>query len=154
NVYGYSEFPLHTDTAFWSVPARYLVLGMINKSGCNTHVVSIYDVFRKLGSETSSLSKSSIYMIDTIEGKKYVSLYFKYLSQTGFRFDANCMKPINIDAKHFHSKMIDCLSNINTTPITWSGNKAIILDNWKTLHGRRSVPYSEHNRELFRVYTG
>ena len=93
-------------------------------------------------------------MIDTIGGKKYSSLYFKYQSQTGFKFDANCMKPINRDARLFHAKITECFSDLATTPITWTGNKAVILDNWNTLHGRRAVSNTEKNRNLFRIYTG
>ncbi len=154
NVFGYSEFPLHSDTAFWDIPARYLVLGMIDQSNCDTHVVSTTDIFNKLGNEVSKLAKKSIYMIDTIEGKKYASLYFSHNSKTGFKFDANCMKPVNRDAKLFHSKITESFSDLKTTHISWSGNKAIVLDNWNTLHGRRSVSDTEKNRQLFRVYTG
>ena len=154
NVFGCSEFPLHTDTAFWTIPARYLVLGMIEQSDCDTHIISTSDIFSKLGDEVSKLARTSIYMIDTIEEKKYSSLYFKYQSQTGFKFDANCMKPINRDAKLFHSKIMECFTDLKTTPIIWSGNKAVVLDNWNTLHGRRAVSDTENNRKLFRIYTG
>jgi len=154
NVFGYSDFPLHTDTAFWSIPARYLVLGMFNQSDCHTQVIRSSDVFNKLGSEISKLVKNSIYMINTLEGKKYASLYFKHKSQTGFKFDSNCMKPVNIAAKLFHSKMMGIFQNLEVTNISWSGNKAIILDNWVTLHGRETVPSTDINRQLFRVYIG
>ena len=154
NVFGYSEFPLHTDTAFWSVPARYLILGMIEQSACDTHIVSVSDVFLRLGDEVLKLARTSIYMIDTIEEKKYLSLFFKHQAKLGFRFDANCMKPINKDAKMFHSKIRECFSELESTPIVWSGKTAVILDNWNTLHGRRAVSHKEKNRKLFRIYTG
>jgi len=154
NIYGYSEFPLHTDTAFWSTPARYLVLGMIDKSSCNTHIISFSDVLAEMEEQILKCAKNSIYIINTFEGKKFTSAYFKNGSQAGFRFDPNCMTPVNRYAKLFHVEFLACLKKINPKPIAWTGNKAVVLDNWRTLHGRESVSHLDRNRKLMRVYTG
>ncbi|MGB1800544.1 MAG: hypothetical protein ACPHLK_06915 [Gammaproteobacteria bacterium] len=154
NVYGYAEFPLHTDLAFWLLPARYVVLGMINKSDSYTNVILTTDVFSELGKDVTNYARDSIYIIDTIEGKKYSSLFFRSQSLTGFKFDSNCMKPVNGHAKLFHNKITACLNDIETTSIHWTGNKAVVIDNWNTLHGRGRVNASDKNRNLMRVYTG
>jgi alpha-ketoglutarate-dependent taurine dioxygenase len=59
------------------------------------------------------------------------------------------MKPINDSAK----RVVHLMSEMNTNlwGINWSGNKAIIIDNWKMLHGRREAKAGE-KRELKRIY--
>lgn len=40
-LYGYSAFPIHTDTAFWSLPARYVIMAMKSSSKCGTSFLSL-----------------------------------------------------------------------------------------------------------------
>jgi len=152
--YGFSLFPLHTDTAFWSQPSRYIVIGMFMKSDSNTHLIQTSEVFSKLSTKSLNYAKSATYIIDTIEGKKYTSLLFSEFGENGFRFDPSCMKPINKAANYFHNEFCYLLENIKVNEIHWTGNKAVVIDNWKCLHGRGCVAEDEHNRELMRVYTG
>ncbi len=60
--YGYSSFPLHTDTAFWPRPARYLVLGMLAKSECDTFILSVRSIINSL-SKASLKSLSNVHEI-------------------------------------------------------------------------------------------
>lgn len=154
NVFGYSEFPLHTDTAFWEIPARHVILAMIDKSDCETHIINTSDVLSELDQEYLKYAKGSIYMIDTIEGKKYSSLYFRHESQVGFKYDPMCMIPFNSNAKIFHTKFTKILEKIEPESISWTGGKAIIMDNWATLHGRGTISLLEKNRKLLRIYIG
>ncbi|CZG21748.1 hypothetical protein SDA22_00280 [Legionella pneumophila serogroup 1] len=154
NIYGFSEFPLHTDTAFWPIPARYVVMGMFNKSNCSTSILNLTDFFSEPNQQALRKAQNSIYLIKTIEGKRYTSFYFKNGSKDGFRFDTNCMIPVNNESKIFHTELIKWLIKQKRSTINWSGNKAIILDNWKILHGRGAIPYSERNRKLMRIYVG
>jgi len=154
NRYGFSSFPLHTDTAFWSEPSRYIVIGMFMKSDSNTYLIQTSDVFSKLSTKALNYAKSATYVIDTIEGKKYTSLLFSQFSENGLRFDPCCMKPINKAAKYFHNEFCGLLENIKVNSIEWTGNKAVVIDNWKCLHGRSAIAEDEHSRELMRIYTG
>jgi len=154
NRFGYSSFPLHTDTAFWSRPSRYIVLGMLNQSNCTTYLINTKDIFKKLNKRARIAAKHSTYMINTFEGKKYTSVLFTYDKKIGFRYDPTCMVPINKDAKYFHNEFHDLLKDEKTQSIHWTGNKAVIIDNWILMHGRSKVSEHEHKRELIRIYTG
>lgn len=154
NRHGLSEFPLHTDTAFWSIPARYVVMGMIKKSDCLTSLVEWEEIFSGLTLKSKQYASTATYMIDNIEGKKYCSLLFNHKGTKGFRFDPSCMKPVNNAAKYFHSEFCEALHSAEKKMISWSGRKAVIIDNWKYLHGRNSVLRTDKERELFRVYVG
>ena len=149
---GYSSFPLHTDTAFWAKPARYLVLGMRNKSECSTLVLNARRLLREFGGETLTAAENSIYVLDTIEGKRYTSACFQYNGESGFRFDPHCMNPKNRAAFKFHQQFTDRLKTCEAQSILWTGNKAVILDNWNVVHGREEVGKGQMMRRLMRIY--
>lgn len=152
NKFGLSEFPLHSDTAFWSQPPRYIVMGMIGVSSCNTQLIAWSEIFSLLSAQAKIYANSATYLIDTIEGKKYASLLFSVNGVRGFRFDPCCMKPQNKAARRFHEEMIEIQQKLNTKKIVWTGEKAVVIDNWKYLHGRSSVSANEDKRELLRIY--
>lgn len=154
NRHGYANFPYHSDTAFWSTPARYIVLGMFEKSECSTRILETTELYSLFGSNLLSHAKDSIFMINTINEKKYTSALFKQGTETGFRFDTSCMVPINNSAKVLQRALEKYLKGPVGVPIIWSGNKAVVIDNWNTLHARDNVNTNDSNRTLMRIYTG
>lgn len=150
NIYGLSEFPLHTDTAFWGVPARYVVMGMVSTSECTTNYISLQEIDEFMSGELFNKARRAIYLIETFEGSKYTSPVFYMAGSYGFRFDPNIMTPVNSHAKKFHKELSAALEKIEVRKVEWSGNKAIVFDNWKYLHGRSAV--KNENREIFRIY--
>ena len=151
--FGYSSFPLHTDTSFWSKPARFIVLGMLNKSKCDSYVLNIKAVLGTLSDKALKSMDCATYLIETVEGKKYTSLLFKENKINGFKFDLSCMIPINKSAKYFHNEFVEALIDQKIEPIHWTGNKAVIIDNWNVMHGRKEVSITERERKLMRIYT-
>ncbi|MEW8204420.1 MAG: TauD/TfdA family dioxygenase [Candidatus Thiodiazotropha endolucinida] len=149
-VYGLSAFPFHTDTAFWGIPARYVVLGMFRKSQCTTNYISLCDIAEIISSDFRSKAEKSIYLVETFEGRKYTSPFFCRNGTFGIRFDPNIMKPANGHARRFHGELLAAMAAIEPRRIHWSGDKAVVFDNWKNLHGRSAV--KNERREIFRVY--
>ncbi|WP_227368855.1 hypothetical protein [Halomonas sp. M20] len=150
NIYGLSAFPFHTDTAFWGVPARYVVMGMFRKSQCTTNYISFCDIAGVISSDFRSMAEKSIYLVETFEGCKYTSPIFCRNGVLGFRFDPNVMKPANGHAKKLHGELLAAMGAIEPKKIHWNGNKAVVFDNWKNLHSRSAV--KNERRELFRIY--
>ncbi|EPN4981361.1 TauD/TfdA family dioxygenase [Vibrio alginolyticus] len=150
--FGLNEFPMHTDTSFWSTPARYLIFGMKEKSKVSTTLTRMSDILSSLPSECLSNIENCIYLLQTYEETKYVGLTFKRGGQIGYRFDPNIMTPKNDVAKIVHEAILKALSDLPKIEINWVGNQVAIVDNWQFLHGRNAVGQKENNRELLRLY--
>lgn len=150
NTYGLSAFPFHTDTAFWGMPARYVVMGMLKRSQCTTNYISLSDIDKYVSDDFYSKAAKSIYLVETFEGSKYTSPVFYNDGVLGFRFDPNIMKPTNDHAKRFHEEFLSAIDRIESIKIHWNGNKAVVFDNWEYLHSRS--PVKDERREIFRIY--
>lgn len=148
--YGLSPLPLHTDTAFNSLPVRYLIFGMLKPSEASTRHINIDHVLEGSSKNLLKLARESIYLLETFEQANYTSAIFSNNATTGFRYDSNIMTPANKSAKQFDLELAEAIENIGSKEVCWSGNKALILDNWKCLHGRSKVV--ECDREILRVY--
>jgi len=151
NQYGYNSFPLHTDTAFWGKPARYILLSSKEISNCSTLIVSSSDIWENISDDDMKFAKQAIYLIKTIHGQFYSSLIFRENNIEGLRYDSTCMRPFNQSGKKIQESLELILSNIQPKKIDWTGNKTIIIDNWKILHGRTPI-INNKNRELKRIY--
>ncbi len=149
-IYGLSTFPFHTDTAFWGVPARYIVMGMLTTSQCTTNYISLSDIDKYISGDFLSKARKAIYLVETFEGSKYTSPVFDNNGRCGFRFDPNIMTPVNGHAKRFHEELVVAMDRVESRKIDWNGNKAVVFDNWNYLHGRSAV--KNESREIFRIY--
>jgi len=150
NIYGLSAFPLHTDTAFWGIPARYVVMGMLKTSKCTTNYVSLSNINKFVSGDFLIKARRAIYLVETFEGCKYTSPVFYENGSCGFRFDPNIMTPVNGHAKKFHEEFVAAINKVESIKIDWNGNKAVVFDNWNYLHSRSAVV--NENRQLFRIY--
>lgn len=150
HAYGLSPFPMHTDTAYNSLPIRYLILGMLRPSETSTRYINIEKVMQAGSANLRKLARESIYLIETFEQAKYASVIFSSGGVSGVRYDPNIMTPANKSAKQFDLEFSEAISIAGFEEVCWQGNKAIVLDNWKCLHGRSKV--LESNREIIRIY--
>lgn len=149
-AYGLSAFPLHTDTAFWGLPARYIVMGMLTPSRSTTNYVPLSEIHRLISGDLLKQARRAIYLVETFEGSKYTSLVFDAGESCGIRFDPNIMTPVNGYAKRIHEELIIAMNRLKLRKIDWDGNKAVVIDNWNVLHSRSAV--NNENREMLRIY--
>src|SRR5262245_24445425 len=63
--HGTGAFPLHTDTAFWPIPCRYLVMRVYGDCRRATTVVRFEDAFGKNSSKLVTLVERSIWRVRT-----------------------------------------------------------------------------------------
>jgi hypothetical protein len=151
-VYGRGEFPLHTDTAFWPTPARYIVLRVRGDTRRYTKLRAFEEVLSNCGGRILTLVDQSIWRVRGATSSFYCTLSYRLQGRTVWRYDNECMFPANRAAREVKG-IFEVLMKGNTEErISWSGDDAVILSNWRVLHGRGPAPQDEDERILERVY--
>lgn len=143
--YGYGKFPLHTDTAFWMCPARY-VLMRSNDSSCTSTL--ILDAENTMELFASPSAKNALFGILTNESTFYGSAMLG--ANRGIRFDPCYMRPANSAAKHLSEQVGKASEKAHA--FEWTGANALLIDNWACLHGRNEIGLNDLGRCLSRVY--
>jgi alpha-ketoglutarate-dependent taurine dioxygenase len=147
--YGRGQFPMHSDTAFWPTPARYVVLRSAEPCNTSTLLMQSPELRRILHGHRVD---TAIFSIRTTAGNSYGKAIFSR-EPFGIRFDPCYMKATNSDAR----KLIESLSFPDSNSIlkfTWTGSNALIIDNWKCLHARAPIDNGDTERRLSRIYVG
>lgn len=149
--YEMAEFPFHSDTAFWNLPAKYVLLSCEGLSDTATTFLTFEDIYKTLNPEEVIELNKSIFFVKTPTKKFYSSLINIYANQKFIRFDTNCMKPVNKSATKILLIIDNKINQLKISKIRWDQPKVFIFDNWRILHGRESVKNDE-NRILKRIY--
>jgi hypothetical protein len=146
SIHGTGPFPLHTDTVFWPVPVRYVILRAYGDTRRPTTVITFDRLLRECGTQFSSLAKQSVWLVGKTSEKLkkfYCSLKFRHGLSDGWRYDGDCMSPANPAAAKANRILQHLVAAGNAHPITWSNDTAVVLSNWKVLHGRGPEPDHE-----------
>jgi len=151
NRFGFKQFPLHTDTAFYARPIRYMMLHSIDESQCSTTILHSDSILNSLSKEEYDLARKAVFTIKTNSATFYSSLLFIHNNIKGFKYDPTCMFPANKAGKIIESRIRNALRTCNKVPLKWSGNNTLIIDNWKCLHGREASK-EDYKRVLKRIY--
>jgi hypothetical protein len=151
-VHGIAEFPLHSDTAFWPLPARYVVLRVYGDVRRQTIIRPFEDILGKGDNRLRVLAETSVWVVRTPSAHFYSSMRFRLDNQIGWRYDRQCMFPANDAAEELAATLDPVTTCGYGERISWSGEEAVVLSNWKVLHGRGPAPREEHNRILERIY--
>jgi alpha-ketoglutarate-dependent taurine dioxygenase len=154
NKYGYGEFPFHTDTAFWLKPARYIVMTSLLASDTDTVIIGLGQLLNMLSNNVQALAKSAIFSVKTSQTSHYTCAALGSTLCDGIRFDSCCMSPANESARCLQESIIETTQNIEPAQIRWSGSNAVVIDNWKALHGRKAIEQEFESRTLARIYVG
>lgn len=147
-AYGKASFPLHTDTAFWPLPARYLVMRV---TGDTRRPTLIAPIPLPLSAATASNVQSSIWVVNGAR-PFYCSMQFRHHGNLGFRYDPMLMQPANESAAKVQPILSVLLAGLPCFALDWAAVGTVIVDNWRTLHGRGPEPLLEGKRVLERVY--
>jgi len=149
--FGRGRFPLHTDTAFWPVPARYLVFRATGDLRRPTTVLPINRIPGIFGNKMLEIISRSIWLLKTPSMATYCSMRFPVGEADVWRYDRQCMTPANSAAKEI-AEAVDCLSAGLADEIQWRADNAVVIANWVVLHGRGPEPANEAVRNLERIY--
>lgn len=144
--HGLRSFPLHTDTAFWAQPARFVVLFAGKSSQTATRLLPL-----QLTSELMAKARTSnpVFLRQTVNGPIYSPPWIDDIGCSTL-YDPCCMQPANLAAKEFESNIL--ANSTNAIRFGWTGSRALVIDNWRVLHGRDDC--CDNNRVLYRFYRG
>lgn len=151
--YGLGEFPFHSDLAHWAVPPRYLMLRcIVGTDDVLTHVLSWAPVIDRIG--TLSLRRA----VFTARKKRAGhSCLVRAMSACDgldvMRWDPLFLRPLNAAAQEVA---------LAITSSHWDGEMhkillrdpgdTLLVDNWKSLHGRAAVQRISTRRQIERIY--
>jgi hypothetical protein len=130
-LYGTGAFPLHTDTAHWRRPARYVLLRCIASEGARPTLLL---ELGRLPSRALAALKESVWVVASAP-PFLCSGYLRSRAVKGVRFDRCVMKPRN-DAAIAALDFLDGTALCSTIDIEWHPGLLLIVDNWRVLHGR------------------
>lgn len=136
---GLHEFPLHTDRAFDRLPPRYLFLRSISgQSASSTQLVAFDDV--EVDKKLASDLRAGLW----VTGNSRRAHVCAVLEGQRVRWDADCMRPMDRIAKRAHINFSEVLHESSHASHIWSDTcTVLVVDNWRTLHGRMRVCQSE-----------
>lgn len=152
-AFGSGSFPLHTDTAFWAVPARFLVMRAIGDNRRPTTVCPFGELFGLAGERLATAIRKSVWTLKGSTRSLYCEMAFRTSNQCrGFRYDRQCMAPANPAAREVDEYIRSRLPETAVQQISWSDGTAVVIANWQSLHGRGPEPPQEQERILQRIY--
>jgi len=143
---GIGTQPWHMDMAHRPVPARYLVLGMLECSD-GTAATELLDAEQLLPNGLVEAASTEPFLVRT--GAKSFYATIKSKGQPFLRFDPGCMQGATERARALMSVLGE--QSVPPTHVhLWSRGSVLVLDNWKILH-RRTDASDDPSRVLFRV---
>ncbi len=151
-IYGQGSFPLHTDTVFWPLPARYVIFHAIGDVRRPTTFMKFSDLISKNKNDFFQIAQNSIWFVGPQHKKFYCSMVFKYDGNYYWRYDSDLMKPVNDAAYEVNKILKPLVFTPNTDFVNWTGSNAVVVSNWNILHGRGIQPHNEGERIIHRLY--
>lgn len=148
-TYGLGEFPLHTDTAHWLTPCRYIVLACW-APGDGHRTTSLLDVKLLPMSHSERVLLCSA-PIRVTNGRN--SFFSTILSnrRAFVRYDTGCMTPVMADGARALRVLAMIRWSEHVEEIRWTPGLVAVIDNWRVLHGRRASDCPDSERALLRV---
>ncbi len=132
--YGLHAFPFHVELSHRPRLCRYVLLGCIDPGSCGA-VTKLLDwrALRFLSEEFDLLEEAPI-LVRT--GRR--SFYSTFLppDRTFLRFDPGCLEAVDERGRSAFSLLEQRLALGSPEVHEWERGDILIIDNWRTLHGR------------------
>jgi alpha-ketoglutarate-dependent taurine dioxygenase len=147
-VFGMGVFPLHTDTAHWPIPARFVLLACVSpgRAGRKTLLLSISDL--SLEPEEHRLLLSGVFLVRNGKNSFYASVLS--VDRPFIRLDPGCMSPATSEGSRAWEMISRKTQHARPTAVIWQPGDVLVIDNWRTLHGREAANGDE-DRLIIRV---
>jgi hypothetical protein len=147
--FGFGAFPFHTDMAHWSIPPRYFALVCVSgSSSVTTNIIHRDHVLSP--QEQVECARAILRARRPLDGRQ---IPLRMLSSDIFRWDALFLEPVNRTAAYIANLISARLSNAKPSKVALEEpGQTLIVDNWRTLHGRSAVPQDSDKRVLKRIY--
>jgi L-asparagine oxygenase len=148
--YGLGPFPFHTDTAFWQIPTRYLVLFCSNPGSGSRPTLLIDPLCWVLSSDEERMLGTSVWRT-TRRPSFLCSLVARRRGNFLLRFDRDCMLAATAQAEQSGRLLEEKIQQSNIIRIDWSVGDLLIFDNHRFLHARGSALRADGDRVLTRA---
>jgi hypothetical protein len=151
-LYGSGPFPLHTDTVFWPLPVRYVLLRGYGDTRRPTTLRSFAELASSWDEDFYGRVRDSVWRVRAGSNSFYCSMRFRHGDSLGWRYDADLMIPANGAAARIDPLLRSLAMEEAGESITWSGDQAVVISNWIAVHGRGTQPPDEGERIVERLY--
>lgn len=151
--FGTQSFPLHSDLAHWAIPPRYVALRCIEGTAAvSTLIQDGRDIIQKIGEDRMAMSLSKPRRQFHSHANSLLRLLERTEEGYRLRWDSIYLKPANRLAIPVFEEVYEALKSIQPTEVCLAeGGDTLIIDNWRMLHGRSSVP-NGIQRRIARAY--
>lgn len=148
--YGFGSFPLHTDTAYWRIPAKYIILRCINPGAGNRRTILFDTHAWALSDREQSLLINEPWR--TIGRFGFLCTVAELRkSRLSYRYDLHCMMPLTRQARSLHTWLTERINISKVLEICWHEQDLLVIDNHRCLHGRTNSDFHDPERELERI---
>jgi alpha-ketoglutarate-dependent taurine dioxygenase len=147
-MFGIGAFPLHTDTAHWPVPSRFIVLGCVSPGASNRPTLLQAADNLNIGSSERRLLSEGVFLVRNGRRSFYSAIF--PANQPYIRFDSGCMSPVTESAHRGWQTVLQRIAAATPIHIPWRSGDVLVIDNWRTLHGRGDAT-DDDDRVLIRV---
>lgn len=149
SLHGLAPLPVHTDTAHWPVPCRYLIMACVNPGPLPVPTVLLDTRAIRLTREQRDASLSAVFLIRN--GRKSFYGTISSVGRPFIRFDLGCMEGQSDACCTAVSGYTGRAATSRTTSCEWTPGKLLVIDNWRMLHGRGVDGETLPGRVLLRV---
>jgi L-asparagine oxygenase len=152
-VFGFGEFPPHTDVAHWHTPARYVLLRSVN--GKNSIPTLVVDSREFLTHKLRRQWAQATWKVTRIAAPFLCSITFRMNGIEAVRWDPCCLAPYGKRAEALRPEITDKLASAfreSGQAIAWTSCQSVlVIDNWRVLHARPVIVGPTTRRELERI---
>jgi alpha-ketoglutarate-dependent taurine dioxygenase len=148
-MFGLGALPLHTDTAHWIEPCRYIVLGCVSPGQCGRKTVLADSSALDINEEMQQILRDCQYRV--LNGRRSFFASVQGPEGSFFRFDQACMVPIDVRSRIALERVGSAVFDLPTEKVNWVKGQVLVIDNWRILHGRSDPSSSGVGRVLARV---
>jgi hypothetical protein len=147
---GFEEFPFHTDGAYLIIPPRFILLRLADGAdSLRPTLVCPFSSLSLSNGESETLSRD----VWLVRGSRrpFLSPILSDGTVHGhilLRFDLFCMKPASRRSERSAQIFESALEKANPVEVIWTPNRALILDNWRTLHARGEGPLDRNEGRI------
>jgi L-asparagine oxygenase len=153
-MFGYDQFPLHTDLAHWRFPPRFLLLRCVTGfEAVSTLLLDGAEIID--GADRSIFSRALIRPRRPIDGSlPLLRLYDRQQGDQGLlRWDEVFICPASQAGEIGVKKFAECIARSEPVRVSLAKEgDTLVVDNWRMLHGRSPVPPDCQGRVLERAY--
>jgi len=142
-MFGFNDFPYHTDCAYQKNPPRYIALRYVGNEASKTPTKMKCFNYNLLNEEEKYFVTNKMWFVTNGIGSFYSTICAKIgNNEFQVRYDPVCMRLVD-NHKKLKEKWNVILDKFREEEVYWTKNKTLILDNWKMLHARGSVLLKE-----------